>query len=113
MALVGGFSWGIFYSIRKIGMNVYRHLKFEYDLPDKHFKLKVPNPKIKYILITLLTFLLVLFIVFSNRAKSSMDIFKKFDGKEIPVIIYFILLGYLVYDSNDTFIYQGNPTQIK
>ena len=87
IALIGGLSWGILWSIRKT----------------KEFRLPIQNPPVKYVIIAVLTFLLLLMIVLSTMAPGSAKLLKRFDGKEIPVIIYFIILGYLVYGSDNVF----------
>ena len=103
IALIGGLSWGILWSIRKIGMNIYRYIKNNRNIKNKEFRLPIQNPPVKYVIIAVLTFLLLLMIVLSNMAPGSAKILKRFDGKEIPVIIYFIILGYLVYGSGKVF----------
>ena len=103
IALIGGLSWGILWSIRKIGMNIYRYIKNNRNIKNKEFRLPIQNPPVKYVIIAVLTFLLLLMIVLSNMAPGSAKILKRFDGKETPVIIYFIILGYLVYGSGNVF----------
>ena len=103
IALIGGLSWGILWSIRKIGMNIYRYIKNNRNIKKKEFRLPIQNPPVKYVIIAVLTFLLLSMIVLSNMAPGSAKILKRFDGKEIPIIIYFIILGYLVYGSGNVF----------
>tara|TARA_B100001059_G_C17734883_1_gene528287 strand:+ start:480 stop:917 length:438 start_codon:yes stop_codon:yes gene_type:complete len=103
IALIGGLSWGILWSIRKIGMNIYRYIKNNRNIKNKEFRLPIQNPPVKYVIIAVLTFLLLSMIVLSNMAPGSAKILKRFDGKEIPIIIYFIILGYLVYGSGNVF----------
>ena len=103
IALIGGLSWGIFWSIRKIGMNIYKYIKNTQQIKNTEFRLPIQNPPVKHVIIGILAFLLLLFVILSNMAPGSAKILKRFDGKEMPVIIYFIILGYLVYGSSNVF----------
>lgn len=97
MAIIGGFSWTIMWFIRKIGANLYKHIKKHYKIKDKNFKL--PFNEIKHIILFILVICIALyFSVFQHTKKSNQHIFS-ISYHELPLILIILIFGIGVFNS--------------
>jgi hypothetical protein len=97
MAIIGGLSWTILWFIRKIGLNFYRNIKKQYDMPDRH--LNLPSEQIKHMIIFILINLLVLYLfVFRYTKKSNKHLFS-LSYYEIPLVLIVFIFGITIFNS--------------